>query len=59
MNHEGGSGLGLEICKQLVDLLGGTISFKSRVDSGTTFWVNFQCPIKRDGKTLIYEIIFG
>ncbi len=32
-----GTGLGLAICKQLADLLAGTISLESRQGQGTTF----------------------
>ncbi len=35
----GGLGLGLSICKQLVDLMGGQIGFRSRPKSGSSFWV--------------------
>lgn len=34
----GGSGLGLVICKQLVELMGGDIGVSSRPDVGTLFW---------------------
>lgn len=37
---KGGSGLGLSICKAIVDKLGGTIGFESQMGQGTCFFVS-------------------
>ena len=44
VNHDGSTGLGLSICKQLVKLMGGKLGVSSNVDVGSTFWC--QIPIK-------------
>ena len=43
--QHGGIGVGLSIAKQLVDLMGGVISFDSRTNEGTTFW--FTIPFEK------------
>ena len=40
-----GSGLGMAICKSMLELQGGTISVKSRQGFGTTFFVDIPYPL--------------
>jgi CheY-like chemotaxis protein/signal transduction histidine kinase len=40
----GGTGLGLTLCKQMVELLGGKIWFESKEEEGSTF--SFKVPIR-------------
>jgi signal transduction histidine kinase len=41
--HYSGFGVGLWICKQIIEALGGTIQVKSRLGEGSTFEVSLPC----------------
>ncbi len=48
-----GTGLGMAITKNIVDMMGGTISVKSHLGEGTEFKVELDC--KLSGKEVTYE----
>jgi CheY-like chemotaxis protein/signal transduction histidine kinase/HPt (histidine-containing phosphotransfer) domain-containing protein len=41
----GGSGLGLNICKRLIEIMGGDIGVDSVPDKGSTFWFQLTFPV--------------
>jgi CheY-like chemotaxis protein len=40
----GGTGLGLSICKQLAELMGGSVGAHSATGAGSTFWLSVHLP---------------
>ncbi len=58
-HHAGGSGLGLAMCRQAVEMMGGTIKAESNIGRGATFAFDFTAPrawIEEEAQSNVSEI---
>lgn len=53
----GGTGLGLAVCKTLIELMGGTIGCHGTEGSGATFWVEIPARMVSEARPLRFDTL--
>ncbi|KAA1176447.1 response regulator [Marinobacter salinexigens] len=48
-----GAGLGLTICRQLINLMDGSLDLESRPGEGSTFWIELSLPVAPESSTRV------
>lgn len=55
----GGTGLGLTICKRLIDLMGGEIGVDERPGGGSVFWISVELPVPQPPSHWAADVAFS